>query len=144
MNTKYSFGKLNSKIKYLYIEKDKIVIKKGNLAIFGDKFLTSEATFFIKEIDSIEITRPMIKNGMMKIILLSSAIVELDIATIKQYNDANEIKSYIEEYKASKISNTKSDDKDKYDILERLKKLLDNNVITQEEFNSEKKKLLNK
>lgn len=144
MNTKYSFGKLNSKIKYLYIEKDKIVIKKGNLAIFGDKFLTSEATFFIKEIDSIEITRPMIKNGMMKIILLSSAIVELDIATIKQYNDANEIKSYIEEYKASKISNTKSDDKDKYDNLEKLKKLLDNNVITQEEFNSEKKKLLNK
>ena len=143
MNTKYSFGKLNSKIKYLYIEKDKIVIKKGNLAIFGDKFLTSEATFFIKEIDSIEITRPMIKNGMMKIILLSSAIVELDIATIKQYNDANEIKSYIEEYKASKISNTKSDDKDKYDNLERLKKLLDNNVITQEEFDNEKKKLLN-
>ncbi len=142
MKVKYSFGKINKQLKYLYIEKNRIIIKKGNLSIFGDKSLTEEAIIFITEINSIEIKRPMLKKGAMKITISSGKTIELDIATIKQYNDANEIKKYIEEYKADQNSNIKTNDK--YDDLEKLKNLLDNNVITQEEFNKEKNKILNK
>lgn len=142
MKVKYSFGKINKQLKYLYIEKNRIIIKKGNLSIFGDKSLTEEAIIFITEINSIEIKRPMLKKGVMKITISSGKTIELDIATIKQYNDANEIKKYIEEYKADQNSNIKTNDK--YDDLEKLKNLLDNNVITQEEFNKEKNKILNK
>lgn len=142
MKVKYSFGKINKQLKYLYIEKNRIIIKKGNLSIFGDKSLTEEAIIFITEINSIEIKRPMLKKGVMKITISSGKTIELDIATIKQYNDANEIKKYIEEYKTDQNSNIKTNDK--YDDLEKLKNLLDNNVITQEEFNKEKNKILNK
>lgn len=142
MKVKYSFGKINKQLKYLYIEKNRIIIKKGNLSIFGDKSLTEEAIIFITEINSIEIKRPMLKKGAMKITISSGKTIELDIATIKQYNDANEIKKYIEEYKTDQNSNIKTNDK--YDDLEKLKNLLDNNVITQEEFNKEKNKILNK
>lgn len=95
MNKKYTFGKLGNKMKYLYLEDTTISIKSGNLALFGDNFLIQDESISIKEICNIEITRPMIKSGSMKIITSSGKIVELEIATIKQYNKANEIKKII-------------------------------------------------
>lgn len=95
MNEKYTFGKLGNKMKYLYLDDTTISIKSGNLALFGDKFLTQDESISIKEINNIEITRPMMKSGSMKIITSSGKIVELEIATIKQYNKANEIKKII-------------------------------------------------
>lgn len=95
MNEKYTFGKLGNKMKYLYLEDSTISIKSGNLALFGDKFLTQDESISTKEINNIEITRPMMKSGSMKIITSSGKIVELEIATIKQYNKANEIKKIL-------------------------------------------------
>lgn len=95
MNEKYTFGKLGNKMKYLYLEDSTISIKSGNLALFGDKFLTQDESISMKEINNIEITRPMMKSGSMKIITSSGKIVELEIATIKQYNKANEIKKIL-------------------------------------------------
>lgn len=95
MKEKYAFGKLGSKMKYLYISDSSLSIKSGNLSLFGDKFLMQEDTININEITNIEITRPMMKSGTMNIITSSGKIIELEIATIKQYNKANELKKII-------------------------------------------------
>lgn len=62
----------------------------------------------------------------------------------KKTNDAaEEIKRTIEQYNLkSNKGTTVIKEEDKYDKLAKLKKLLDDNVITQEEFESEKSKLL--
>lgn len=62
----------------------------------------------------------------------------------KKTNDAaEEIKRTIEQYNLkSNKGTTVVKEEDKYDKLAKLKKLLDDNVITQEEFESEKSKLL--
>ena len=61
--------------------------------------------------------------------------------------NAREIKSYIEQFNSIKpvesgVTNIIKND-DKYDKLKKLKDLLDNNIINQEEFEKEKSKLLN-
>ena len=62
----------------------------------------------------------------------------------KKTNDAaEEIKRTIEQYNLnSNKGTTIVKEEDKYDKLVKLKKLLDDNVITQEEFENEKSKLL--
>lgn len=92
---KYTFGKLGNKIRYLYVNDSNLTIKSGNLALFGDKFLTQEDSISIKEINNINITRPMMKSGIMQIITSSGKIIELEIATIKQYNKAEELKKLL-------------------------------------------------
>jgi len=60
----------------------------------------------------------------------------------KKYNQqALEIKDYIENKLLNKDTIITSTDK--YDQLSKIKKLLDENVISQEEFENEKKKILN-
>ena len=61
----------------------------------------------------------------------------------KTNSAAEEIKNTIEQYNinASK-GNVVINENDKYDKLAKLKDLLDNNVISKEEFEKEKKKLL--
>ena len=61
----------------------------------------------------------------------------------KKTNDAaEEIKRTIEQYNLNSNKVTTIAKEDKYDKLAKLKKLLDDNVITQEEFENEKCKLL--
>ena len=60
--------------------------------------------------------------------------------------NAEYIKNYIEEYNSRRNNNqstTVVQQNDKYDKLSKLKKLLDENIINQEEFEKEKEKLLN-
>lgn len=56
-------------------------------------------------------------------------------------SDAEEIKRVIEQYNLNS-NRTIIREEDRYDKLAKLKKLLDENVITQEEFEKEKSKLL--
>lgn len=63
----------------------------------------------------------------------------------KKYNEgASAIKDYIEKYNSNNSNqNIVLKEDDKYDKLAKLKKLLDDDVISKEEFESEKKKILN-
>ena len=64
--------------------------------------------------------------------------------TERTNQEARKIKEYIENYISNmdKNKNVIVSQDDKYDKLAKLKKLLDENIITQEEFESEKSKLL--
>lgn len=62
----------------------------------------------------------------------------------KKYNkNADEIKNYIEKYNSDNTNQNIIIKEDKYDKLAKIKKLLDDSVITQEEFENEKNKILN-
>ena len=95
MKERYSFGKLGSKIKYLYIDNNTISIKSGSLALFGDKFLTTEKTINIETITNIEIERPMMKPGYMIITTSSGEEFQVGIYTMMQYKNALSIKEKI-------------------------------------------------
>ncbi len=60
--------------------------------------------------------------------------------------DANEIKNYIENYNLKSqqvVVNPTIVETDKYDKLKKIKELLDEGIITQDEFEKEKNKILN-
>lgn len=62
----------------------------------------------------------------------------------KSNKNAEEIKKYVEEYNLQNSNINTIQHYDKYDELSKLKKLLDDNIITVEEFETEKKRLLEK
>lgn len=92
MKEKYLFGKLGSKIKYLYIDNETISIKDGGTALLSDKFLTNEEIINKKDITNIEIARPMLKPGYMIITTSSGKNIQFEISTVKQYKNALFIK----------------------------------------------------
>ena len=92
MAGQYKFGKLGNNQKFLYINNNELSIKSGKLALFGDKYLTIEDSIKISEISNIDIQRPTMSTGYMKISTSSGKEIKIDIATIKQYNIACNLK----------------------------------------------------
>ena len=83
---------------------------------------------------------------MLEIIVLVAVII-LVVVSIKLINgkrDLNETRSLIEQekYKAMKKPESANTNTDKYVALEKIKALLDSGVLTEDEFQSEKKSIL--
>ena len=115
-------------------------------------------TINIRQISAIQLKESKITIGYIQFVIVGSSeskgglqramkdenTVIFDGGIDKNANTkAKEIKKYIEDYINNNNKNANVKIEDKYDKLAKLKKLLDNNVITENEFNEEKNKILN-
>lgn len=120
---------------------------------------SGEKTILFNQISAIQIKKAGIARGYIQFVLTGtkearSGVIfgEKDENIVyfastfnnkKTNNAAEEIKRTIEQYNLNNNnSNTIIKEDDKYDKLAKLKKLLDDNVITRDEFEIEKAKLL--
>ncbi len=138
-----------------------ITIDGGTLTISRPGLLSKltmgfkgEKTILIKNITSVQIKPVKLARGYIQFTIAGEVakkagmtngqsdenIVYYELPKCNKY--AEEIKQYIENFN-SQNDNSNVQKDDKYDQLAKLKKLLDDNIISQEEFNSEKDKLLN-
>lgn len=118
-------------------------------------------SILINNISSVQIKKAGIAQGYIQFGIAGS--IEKKSGIIKGKKDENivyydstfhnketnqnalEIKEYIDNYNSQNHNATTIiQESDKYDQLAKLKKLLEEDIITQEEFDSEKSKLLNK
>lgn len=142
------------------LEEGKLTISRpGIISKFSHGF-SGEKTILFNQISAVQIKKAGIAGGYIQFIIAGtkeakSGIVFGDIKDenivyfASTFNNkktnaaAEEIKNTIEQYN---LKNNKSTvfikEDDKYDKLAKLKKLLDNNVITKEEFEKEKTRLL--
>ena len=149
------------------IQDNKVTISRPGVISKLSHGFTGEKTILINQISSIQLKKVGFSRGYLQFIISGheerkSGIVkgekDENIVYFDNYgsqqsqimnNNAEIIKNYIEQYNSKLFNNPVQPvnvikEEDKYDKLEKLKKLLDSNVITQEEFDNEKKKLLNK
>jgi hypothetical protein len=135
-------------------DKTVIIVKKGGLLS-----AKREKTLPIRNISSVEVKKPgmafagyiqfsiaggqslnssyKVSGGTLDAVKDENSVV---FADVKSYNTAMEIKSYIESY--SETSSTVINQSSGADEIIKFKKLLDNGVISKEEFESKKKQLL--
>ena len=139
------------------------ISRPGIIAKFSHGF-TGEKTILINQITEVQLKIVGFARGYIQFLVSGHEerksgvvkgtkdenIVYFDNYGKKQNTIMNEnaeyIKNYIEEYNSRKNNNqpkTFIQQNDKYDKLSKLKKLLDENVINQEEFEKEKQKILN-
>lgn len=139
-------GKLGRKVS-LY--EDKIVINMGYLPFEKNR----EKTISIRNIASIQVKKPGLSAGFIlfqvigeeskarKSIEDSLSDNEILFGGKEKYKIALEIKEYIEKYTSKKITTDESN-LNIADELIKFKKLLDEGIINQEEFEKQKSKLL--
>lgn len=156
------------KLKYtnglLIVYDDKIIISRKTAMGFLSQGLKGDKVFFYKDLSSIEYKKPsFFANGYMKFITAGTNETNQNIGilgntTKKALQDANTLilrafnkeipilSDKIYQYILNKISNTKNGNisiNSSADEIMKFKKLLDDGIITQEEFDNKKKKLLN-
>ncbi len=135
------------------------ISRPGLISKFSHGF-SGEKTILFNQISAIQIKKARMARGYIQFVMAGtkegkSGVIFGDsknenivyfASTFnnKKTNDAaEEIKRTIEQYNLnSNKETTIVKEEDKYDKLVKLKKLLDDNVITQEEFENEKSKLL--
>lgn len=163
MEKQYSFFSLGKGGKTTITIKDGTltISRPGIISKFSHGFV-GEKTILISNISAVQLKKAGMARGYIQFIMpgtveRKSGIVSGSINENTVYFDsttgksskantyAEEIKAYIENYNLqnnnANISNQTQ--KNKYDELKQLKELLDNGIITQEEFDKEKVKLLN-
>lgn len=120
---------------------------------------SGDRVIMINQIAAIQLKRAGLSQGYIKIILNSGIskqkgplgakidenVILFDAGTHNRMNNQNaeEIKEYIENY-IQKLENKNTTEDDKYDKLLKLKKLLDSNAISIQEYETEKSKILSK
>ena len=149
----YSLGKGGKTI--ITINNGALTISRPGLMSKLSHGFSGEKTILIKNISAVQLKKVGFSRGYLQFIIAGtiekrSGITKGDVDENIVYfdaggnkdkinNDAEEIKKYIENYNTKDSSSSNS----KYDDLEKLKKLLDNEIITKEEFDKEKEKILN-
>jgi len=148
--------------------KTKVIIEDGRLTISRPGILskfshgfTGEKTILIKNISAVQFKPVGFARGYLQFVLAGtreakSGIVmgakdENIIYFASGFNNekinkkAREIKEYIENYNTKLSQNNTTNiynSSDKYDKLIKIKKLLDNGILSNEEYEKEKKKIL--
>lgn len=142
------------------LEEGRLAISRpGIMSKFSHGF-SGEKTILFNQISAIQIKKAGMARGYIQFVMAGTKegksgvifgnskdeniIYFASTFNNKKTNDAaEEIKSTIEQYNLNANKGTTIvKEEDKYDKLAKLKKLLDDNVILQEEFESEKTKLL--
>lgn len=147
-----------------------ITIDDGRLTISRPGILSKlshgfsgEKTILIENISAVQLKRAGISRGYIQFIMpgaiekrsgITNGAIDENIIYFesKKYNeDAETIKLYIENYNLYKNKNKNNSTtinqqvtKNKYDELRQLNDLLADGIISQEEFEKEKEKILNK
>lgn len=159
----YKFTSMHGGRCMIILDNDKLTIRRKGIRSFANHGLKGDKTIMLKQISSIQLKEAGVTVGYLQFVIIGSQEAKgglhqaledensivfggtFDDKTLNK--NAREIKNYIEQFNSiksdeSKVTNIiKSDDK--YDKLKKLKDLLDNNIISQEEFDKEKTKLLN-
>ena len=139
----------------LVLENEKLTIIRKGLLSFFNHGLKGQKTIMFHSISGIQYKASGISAGYIQFIVMGSqenkgglqaALKDENTVAFvgKKYNkQAEEIKRYIENYNSNKNKeSTIAQQIDKYDQLAKIKKLLDSGILTQEEFENEKKKIL--
>lgn len=161
MNKQFTFNSIMKDGKTIITINDgRLTISRpGLLSKFSHGF-SGEKTILIENISAVQLKKAGISRGYIQFIMpgaiekrsgITNGAIDENIVYFenKKYNDdAETIKLYIENYKLynnknnSQIINQQVQ-KNKYDELKQLKELLDDGIISQEEFDKEKEKILN-
>lgn len=153
MKKEYIFkGSTSGKTKII-LEDDRVtIIRKGFIA-FCAHGLKGQKTIILNSISGMQYKPSGISAGYLQFVVigsqenkggLHSALKDENTVCFvgKKYNKmAEEIKEYVENYNLNKTGKIIKET-DKYDQLSKIKKLLDEGVLSQEEFEMEKKKIL--
>ncbi|WP_374966030.1 SHOCT domain-containing protein [Lysinibacillus sp. RS5] len=122
--------------KQLYVTDQRIILHEIKGLIFND-----EKSIPLKSISSINISKKLLSSTLKIVSTGNKAIIE-DVPS----HIALEIKNAIENLKKDfKTTSAAKKEKDMYDVadeIRELKDLLDDGLITEEEFNAKKKQLL--
>lgn len=158
MKKEYNFDTLDYGKVRIILDNDTLTISRKGLIAKMKYGHTGERTIMINQISAVEVKEAKITMGYIQFILagtiakkqplFASQKNRADDNTImfgkKEKNaDAKEIKNYIENYNSKSTDANNRFKEDKYDKLSKIKKLLDDNIISQEEFECEKSKILN-
>lgn len=158
MKKEYTFNSLQSGKVIVVLDNNKITIRRKGALSFLSHGLKGDKTIMLNQISSIQLKYAKATVGYLQFVVigsqeskggLQSALRDENTIVfgggfndLKMNKDALEIKEYIENYNTPKET-TNNNTVDKYDKLKKIKELLDNNIINQEEFDIEKEKILN-
>lgn len=136
MIQKSVLGNKGRKVTMIFFDDRIEIVKKGLLS--GNK---GNITFYYDQIAQIDFLRSMIQKPTITI-QVESVKHEFYIKTSKDLAEkiAIEIKNKAREFKKT---STVSEEKDKYQKLKELSELKDSGILSDEEFESEKAKILN-
>lgn len=161
MNKQFTFNSIMKDGKTIITINDgKLTISRpGILSKFSHGF-SGEKTILIENISAVQLKKAGFSRGYIQFIMpgaiekrsgITNGAIDENIVYFesKKYNeDAETIKLYIENYNLYKNNNSTTTNqqvaKNRYDELRQLNDLLNDGIISQEEFNKEKEKILNK
>jgi len=143
------------------LKDDKLIISRPGIISKLSHGFSGDKTIFFKQITSVQMKEAGFGRGYIQFtiagsqekkvgMILGDSSDENTIYFSSSSNNkiinanANEIKKTIEDYLSSHTEGNIIKVDDEYDKLRKLKKLLDDNIINQEEFEREKNKLLSK
>lgn len=159
MKKEYVFSGSTAGKSIIILEDDKITIRRKGLFSFSNYGLKGDKTIQISSITGTQYKPYSFTNGYLQFIIMGSqeskgglgAAQKDENAVCWAYKKCNqyaeEIIKYIEQYNSNKNKNNGNvyninKQEDKYDQLAKIKKLLDDGVLSQEEFENEKKRIL--
>lgn len=163
-NKIFKFKSMNQGNVEITLNDNRLTISRPGIIAKLSHGFTGEKTILINQITAVQLKKVGFSRGYLQFIVSGHEekksgilkgdkdenIIYFDNFGNKQNaimnQNAEYIKNYIEEYNSRRNNNqstTVVQQNDKYDKLSKLKKLLDENIINQEEFEKEKEKLLN-
>lgn len=163
-NNLFKFKSMDQGKVEITIKDNKLTISRPGIISKLSHGFVGEKTILINQISAVQLKKVGFSRGYLQFMISGHEerksgimkgakdenIVYFDNYGKKQNKLMNEnaeyIKNYIEEYNSNNINNqsvTFVQQDDKYDKLSKLKKLLDENIINQDEFDKEKEKILN-
>lgn len=154
MKKEYSFHGFGIGNQRIIVDGQFLTISRSGLTQLSQHGLKGDKTLNIKHITSVQIKQPGFSPGYIQFAIMGSqeskggvfkALEDENTVTFKKhrhYQDALEIKKYIE-MKNNEQPQTTVQSVSVADELLKLKQLLDGGVLTQEEFDEQKKKMLN-
>ena len=134
----------------IIVEGDKITIVSKGLRSMINKGLSGSKSFKIKDIKSVQIKKPGFTNGYIQFGLMGDSNLKQGVFSaisdentvvfgVGKYNEMLELKQYIENYEYESIQRQPKSD---LDDLRKLNDLLEDGIISKEEFESMKRKIL--
>lgn len=163
-NKIFKFKSMNQGNVEIALNDNRLTISRPGIIAKLSHGFTGEKTILINQITAVQLKKVGFSRGYLQFIVSGHEekksgilkgdkdenIIYFDNFGNKQNaimnQNAEYIKNYIEEYNSRRNNNqstTVVQQNDKYDKLSKLKKLLDENIINQEEFEKEKEKHLN-
>lgn len=161
---KYLFNSLSDGKVEIIIENNKLTISRPGLISKFSHGLSGDKTILINQITAVQLKKVGFSRGYIQFIISGHEerksgvvkgekdenIVYFDNfgskKNLEYNNNADEIKKYIENFNSQSQLTTPisiTQQSDKYDKLKKIKELLDNGTLTQDEFEKEKQKILN-